>query len=349
MAQRRAASVVAVPLCLLSAALGLNIWVGYVPDVQSGWSQLTAAPLPDQVDPSSVPALVAHTQQLHQLPTHGTVVSVSIPDDASHFSHRSELVYLPPAWFATSPPPPMPAVMMIGGEFNTPADWVRAGNAITTIDAFAAAHHGNAPVFVFADAVGTFHNDTECVNGPRGNAADHLTKDVVPYLISHFGVSSDREHWAVAGWSMGGTCAVDLATMHPDRFGSFVDIAGDISPNAGTKDQTIERLYGGNTAAWSDYDPTTVMTRHGPYTDEAGWFAGPMAQFGQGTQAQAAQSLFDAGRSAGISCTMVPLPGTHDWPFAATAFAQALPWLAGTVHTPGVAPAASGTAPPDAA
>lgn len=61
----------------------------------------------------------------------------------------------------------MPAVMMIGGEFNTPADWVRAGNAITTIDAFAAAHHGNAPVFVFADAVGTFHNDTECVIGPR--------------------------------------------------------------------------------------------------------------------------------------------------------------------------------------
>jgi len=224
--------------------------------------------------------------------------------------------------------------MMIGGEFNTPADWVRAGNAITTIDTYAAAHHGNAPVFVFADAVGTFHNDTECVNGPRGNAADHLTKDVVPYLISHFGVSHDRSRWAVAGWSMGGTCAVDLAAMHPDQFGTFVDIAGDLAPNAGTPAQTLARLYGGDAAAQANFDPVTVLTRHGPYLDEHGWFAGPMAQFGQGTQAQAAQTLYNTARSEEISSTMVPLPGTHDWPFAASAFAQALPWLVSTVHTP---------------
>ena len=74
--------------------------------------------------------------------------------------------------------------MMIGGEFNTPADWLRAGNAIKTIDDFAAAHHGNAPVLVFVDPGGAFNNDTECVNGSRGNAADHLTKDVVPFMVS---------------------------------------------------------------------------------------------------------------------------------------------------------------------
>ena len=97
--------------------------------------------------------------------------------DTVGFKHRGELVYLPPAWFATNPPPKLPTVMMIGGEFNTPADWLRAGNAITTIDKFAAAHGGNAPVFVFVDSGGAFNNDTECVNGPRGNAADHLTKE----------------------------------------------------------------------------------------------------------------------------------------------------------------------------
>ena len=74
--------------------------------------------------------------------------------------------------------------MMIGGEFNTPADWLRAGNAVKTIDDLAATHGGNAPVFVFVDSGGAFNNDTECVNGIRGNAADHLTKDVVPYMVS---------------------------------------------------------------------------------------------------------------------------------------------------------------------
>jgi hypothetical protein len=29
-------------------------------------------------------------------------------------------------------------------------------------------------------------------------------------------------------------------------------------------------------------------------------------------------------------------PGKHDWPFAAQAFAPALPWLAGQLGTPGV-------------
>ena len=177
---RRGVSVAALPLCLLSAALALNLWVGYFPTVQTAWNQLTAGPLPDQTDQVTVTAM----QQQRKIPPKGTVVPVNISDAASGFKHRGELVYLPPAWYATNPPPRLPTVMMIGGEFNTPADWLRTGNAIKTIDDFAAAHHGNAPVFVFVDSGGAFNNDTECVNGSRGNAADHLTKDVVPYMVS---------------------------------------------------------------------------------------------------------------------------------------------------------------------
>ncbi len=70
--------------------------------------------------------------------------------------------------------------MMIGGEFNTPGDWIRVGNAVQIADSYAAAHGGVAPVLVFADAGGTFNNDTECVDGPRGNAASHLTRTSSP-------------------------------------------------------------------------------------------------------------------------------------------------------------------------
>ena len=83
---------------------------------------------------------------------------------------------------------------------------------------------------VFADSGGAFNNDTECVNGPRGNVADHLTKDVRPFMSADFGVSTDPANWGIAGWSMGGTCAVNLTTMHPELFSSFVDIAGDAMP-----------------------------------------------------------------------------------------------------------------------
>lgn len=333
---RRGVSVLAVLLCLVSAGLTLNGWVGYFPTVQSAWGQLTSGPLPDQSDWAAVNALARSGTP----PERGRVVPVTIPAGASHFKHRGELVYLPPAWFAQSPPPALPTVMMIGGEFNTPADWLRSGGAIKVIDEFAAAHDGNAPVLVFADSGGSFNNDTECVNGPRGNAADHLTNDVVPYLISHFGVSADPAGWGVAGWSMGGTCALDLTAMHPEKFSAFVDIAGDLGPNSGTRAQSIARLFGGSVDAWSAFDPTTVITRHGRYSGISGWFAvnGSATASDTGGQLAAAKSLCALGRTHGIDCDVITEPGRHDWPFAGRAFASALPWLAGRLGTPGVQP-----------
>lgn len=352
---RRAASVLAVLLCALTSAVSLNMWVGYFPSVQTAWNQLTAGPLPDQTDLATVAAM----RQNKTIPSKGTVVPVTIPSDASHFKHRTELVYLPPAWFATNPPPKLPVVMMVAGEFNTPADWIRTGNAVKTLDDFAAAHGGNAPAVVFVDSGGSFNNDTECVNGNRGNAADHLTEDVVPYMISQFGVSASSANWGVVGWSMGGTCAVDLTVMHPELFSSFVDIAGDLAPTAGTKEQTIARLFGGNAAAWAAFDPTTVIKAHGPYTGVSGWFAissTPQQQYhwnngagddavgiggrdaagNPGDQEQAAYSLCGLGSANGITCSVVATPGRHDWPFATAVFASSLPWLAGQIGTPGV-------------
>jgi S-formylglutathione hydrolase FrmB len=353
--RRRVVSALALSVCLLCSALALNLWVGYFPTVQVAWSQLTEGPLPDQTDAVTVTAM----QKRHAIPAKGTVVPVDIPNVASGFKHRGELVYLPPAWYATDPPPQLPTVMMIGGEFNTPADWLRAGNAIKTIDDFAAVHGGNAPVFVFVDSGGAFNNDTECVNGARGNAADHLTKDVVPFMISQYGVSPNHANWGAVGWSMGGTCAVDLAVMHPDIFSTFEDIAGDLTPNSGNKAQTIARLFSGNAAAYAAFDPMTVITRHGPYAGVAGWFAindpaqsspqRPMvmnAPANPNAQTAAANSLCATGSAHGIECAVVAQPGKHDWPFAANAFAAALPWMAGQLRTPGVPALPLPTPPP---
>ena len=43
---RRGVSVLAVPMCVLSAALAVNLWVGYFPTVHTAWNQLTAGPCP---------------------------------------------------------------------------------------------------------------------------------------------------------------------------------------------------------------------------------------------------------------------------------------------------------------
>jgi S-formylglutathione hydrolase FrmB len=325
---RRNLTVFAASTCLLSTGVTINGWIGYFPTVSIAWDQLTSRPVPGQTDLEGVTALRRNGVR----PSTGVVVEVTIPDSASNFAHRSELVYLPPAWFATNPPPPLPAVMMIAGEFHTPADWPRAGDALSTLNTFASTHGGNAPVAVFVDASGSFSVDTECVNGPRGHAADHLTGDVVPYLVDTFAVSAKQANWGVVGFSSGGTCALDLTVMHPNRFHAFLDIAGDLGPNAGAKEQTIDRLFGGDRGAWSTFDPSTVIVGHGNYENVSGLFA-------TAGDDPAAQTLDTLGRSRGISCDVVTLDGHHDWTFAAATFALALPWLASRVGTPGVNPA----------
>ncbi len=353
---RRALSVLAIPLTLLSTLVVLNQWVGYYPTLQRAWSDLTSGPLPDQVDAQSLSGL------RNTAVGSGRLVTVDIPDTVSGFKHRREYVYLPPAWFAGPRPPRLPAVMMIGGEFGNPSNWIRTGNAVATIDAFARAHGGVAPVFVFVDSSGRFNNDTECVNGPRGNAADHLTKEVRPYVVSHFLTSSDASDWAVVGWSAGGTCAIDLAVMHPELFTTFEDIGGDRGPNSGTKAQTVERLFAGDVSKWDAYDPRTVMSRHGPYVGVAGYFddsqepaddktrdlpdrrdqpIAPVGFGGHGDENQfrekgALPDLCAAAVAVDIGCTLRVYTGYHTWQFGARAFADALPWIAQRIHTPGV-------------
>jgi S-formylglutathione hydrolase FrmB len=361
---RRGLAVLSIPLTFLTVLLAINQWVGYYPTLQAAWGAVTAGPLPDQIDAGDLPGLRNST------PSTGKLVKVDIPDTASGFKHRSEFVYLPPAWFAGGTPPQLPTVMMIAGEFNTPADWMRSGNVMPIIDGYAQAHRGQAPIFVFIDSGGSFNNDTECVNGPRGNAADHLTEDVRPYVISHFNASPAPAEWGIVGWSMGGTCAVDLTVMHPDLFNTFEDIAGDHGPTAGTKQQTIDRLYGGSIAQWEAFDPITVMAKHGPYTGVSGWFedtvpmsqeeidsflhkvhlpAQPSGPLGYGghddwhnpDEKGAAQDLCKAATAVAIACSVQTVDSFHSWQFAALAFSDALPWITAQIHTPSasVAPA----------
>lgn len=352
---RRAVSVGAVPVCAVATLIILNSWVGYIPTVGSAWDRMTGKPLPGVIDQASVAAL----QRQGAAPDWKTIVKVHIPDDASGFTHRDELVILPPAWYASTPPPRLPVVMMIGGEFGQPADWLYSGNAAQTINDFAARHGGYAPVVVFPDYSGAFSNDTECVNGTRGSAADHLTKDVVPYMIANFGVSPDAADWAVVGWSSGGTCALTLAVTHPELFGAFVDIDGQFGPNAGSKQQTIARLYGGDADAWAAFDPRTVIATHGLYRNMSAWFSvsvdtpnvyRPAAQRDPSVSSDptavetsedhgaVANQLCELASAHGIECAVVPNPGSHDFSSAASSFAKALPWLAGRLHTPGSPP-----------
>jgi S-formylglutathione hydrolase FrmB len=187
---------------------------------------------------------------------------------------------------------------------------------------------------------------------------------VVPYVEKTFNVSPYPAHWAVIGWSMGGTCAVDMTVMHPELFHTFVDIAGDVGPDSGDKAQTIQRLYGGNAAQWAHFDPMTVMDEHGQYTGVAGLYDDLTAmhfdrsklpkgfkmptvnegQVGKGGQDDmmgggnsevgAAEKLCTENKKVGIECTIHTTQGGHTWQFAEAAFDSSLAWVTARVGLP---------------
>lgn len=350
--RQRTAGLLAGAMAVLCAASALNQWTEYLPTVNAAAARLSGAGPDGAINLDQAIEL----KQAGTRPDRGTLVEITIPATASGFDHRAEFVYLPPSWYDHHSAP-LPVVVMVHAEFGGPDDWPVSAGAVETLNNFAAAHGGNAPVVVFVDVAGTFSNDTECVNGRRGMAADHITKDVVPFMISHFGVSQDSAQWAVAGWSSGGTCALLLTTKYPQLFKTFVDIDGQRGPYAGNREQTITRLFDGDEQAWAQFDPRSLMTLQ-PMDGVAGWFATSMdtpwvyrAPATPGTTADppaidddenvlnpgaTANYLCELGSNHGMECAVVSTPGSHSYKNADDNFAKALPWLAGRLNTPGV-------------
>jgi len=341
---RRATALVLVPAAVLAAAVSVNSWTGYFRSVDDVWQVASGEDTPGTVGVDGLAAMRGTVQP------RGIVVSVDVPSTRSGFTHRTEYVYLPPAWFVGATPPALPVVEMIGGAFATPQDWIRTGDADRTADAFAAAHGGTAPVLVLADAGGGFDSDTECVDGRRGNSATHLEDELPEYVAHTVGTSADPAHWAVVGWSMGGTCAVQMTARRPDRFHTFVSISGDTGPNIGSPDNTLAELYGGDRARMAAFDPATQLAAHAPFSGVQGVFeegadghsaadylAGPTGLPVGIEKVGTADVLAPRAAAAGIPSLVIRRDLQHTWQFAYEAFREILPWVAGRVGTPGAA------------
>lgn len=186
------------------------------------------------------------------------VSQVTIPGTVSGFTARQAWVYLPPAYL-DSPRPKLPVLMLLPGQPGGPINWMQGGHLVATMDAFAALHHGVAPITVMPDATGSTLGNTMCLNTPLGNADTYLTTDVPAWVAGHLEVDRDTAHWAVGGFSFGGTCALQLAVAHPTLFPTFLDISGQVEPTLGSTDRTISQAFGGSEKAYRAAMPLSVL------------------------------------------------------------------------------------------
>jgi S-formylglutathione hydrolase FrmB len=338
---RRNLSVVAIPLTLLCAANLVNQQYGYAPtigalvgsrlndQVSSNELQLRTVdtqPSPPVADPPAAASTSTGAGRDHRRMQDGAISQIVIPGALSHFAARPSWVWVPPVFFE-QPRPHLPVIVILAGTPGEPDNMIRAANADTIAEGYADRHQGVAPIIVFADGNGSFTADTECVDSRRGNAETYLSTDLPRFVTEAFSTLTGPSHWAIEGYSEGGTCAMVLALAHPDVYGSFVDIAGDRYPNLGShgnrREKTIRELYDGNTALFDAHDPTLLI--HQPAAQHiAGWFEAGNSDRKHDRVATELDAEF---RQAGLDSRHVSVPGGHDFGVAARAIADSFDWL----------------------
>jgi S-formylglutathione hydrolase FrmB len=320
---RRTIRVLTVPVAVFAAFLLINEHYGYWPTVGA----LLGRPAPGQVSSRALARTLASPKLSSSI---GEFGPIKIPGPAG-FAPGAAWAWIPPA-FDRVDRADLPVLVMLPGVPGTPYDWERAGEVVSLANAWAQTHDGVAPVMILVTGNGASDRDTECVNGPQGDAETYLA-DAVPHFVTHtLGIPIDPARWGVVGFSEGGTCALGLATEHPQIFGRFVDIAGDMAPNLGPNARsTLVRLYAGNKVAMLDHEPRWLLA-HRSYPDTEGWFAGSSKDR---TDERVARALTRLARAGGMTVFNVSGgAGGHSWTYAAAKFRSLYPALVNSMSAP---------------
>jgi enterochelin esterase-like enzyme len=332
----RSFSILALVFCVVAAFTVVNENYDYYPTLERllGKDAANFTNLPE------LKAIRTEVRKTGKLPTHGETISLKIPATESKFHTGPAYVYLPPIWFK-SPEPQLPMIEMIAGVPGEPSDWTRAGYADTTATAFAARHHGLAPILVIPDNNGDKTQDSECANSTFGAAETYLVKDVPSFMQANFNAAVGKHSLAVAGLSAGGTCATMLALRNPTVFSTFASYSGYASPTYQNDDkqQTVSVLYGGSNANYEAHNPVHLFTTN-HYPGLAGWFTAGQSD---PEPLAAVKQLSTLATGAGLTqvCSSTP-PGDHSFAFWSAAFRLSLPWLSwrlGLTPPPATVPA----------
>lgn len=330
LAWRRAAAVVAVPATVAGAFLLIDQQYGIWPqigDVLGHSGALDAQQAHNLITNGTAPGATP--------PSQGVIVALDAPATKSHFKHRPGVVFLPPAYFGPDRAS-LPVLIMLVGSPGTPINWLRSGHGQSTDDAYAAEHHGRAPVLVVVDQNGSATGDTECVDSPRGgNAETYMTVDVPAFITGTLRLDHNPSSWGIIGFSEGGTCALDLVLGHPDIYRHAVDFGGDARPNLGNPAHTLSTLFGGDVAAQQAHDPARLLSTR-KYPGVTLWFG---AGTGDTRGIAVGEQLSAAATRAGVVNHRFVDAGGHNWQFASAGLARVLPAICDEMAISGLSPA----------
>jgi S-formylglutathione hydrolase FrmB len=89
-----------------------------------------------------------------------------------------------------------------------------------------------------------------CINGKQGQWEDYVVNDVMGFVTNQFKVRPEPEAHVIAGWSMGGFAAYNLAFKHPDKFRVIVGVSPNVNLRYADKDGHWGAPFSPETIGW---------------------------------------------------------------------------------------------------
>ncbi|WP_326567758.1 alpha/beta hydrolase-fold protein [Amycolatopsis rhabdoformis] len=228
---RSASVLTAVVLIVVSVALVGNLIGGFFPTLGSLLG--TGVYAADSVDADAGGNGVDLERMrdlgvVHAREGKGTVVHMKVTGRRTGLA-RDVDVYLPPQYFQQSfHALRFPAIEWIPNYPSGP-EVAAAYHLPEQLDAAIAKHALPPTVVVIPDPTGVpkVGHDTECVDEVGGTPNDtYLSADVREWAIQRLNLNPARGAWAIAGWSSGGYCALNLVTRHPQWFATAASVSG---------------------------------------------------------------------------------------------------------------------------
>ncbi|WP_163507133.1 alpha/beta hydrolase [Fodinicola acaciae] len=140
-----------------------------------------------------------------------------------------------------------PVVMLLTGYPGTPRIWPDRLRLKEVLDRQIRTGRMPAVLAVMPRQDPDHPRDSECVDAVGGaRAGTYLGEDVPDAVAARFRVRTDRDGWAVMGYSTGGFCAANLAIGHPRRFSKAISLSGYFTA---ITDASTGDLYHGDAAA----------------------------------------------------------------------------------------------------
>ena len=163
---------------------------------------------------------LTHSSSLYEVPgadfmeynkgvPHGAISSVYYDSSATAGQRRMH-IYTPPGYEAGTAR--LPVLYLLHGGGDSDDSWGTVGRAGAILDNLIAARKAVPMIIVMpAGHISTEFHLTPGVRMGHDAFNDDLVKVVLPYIDTHYRTVADRDHRAIAGLSMGGVQALNIA------------------------------------------------------------------------------------------------------------------------------------------